>query len=106
MPTVKSLNWNIVNLERSLPDGLVVTSHWTLVGTEEGFTGSVYGAVTLLAKDPLDETFVAFEDITKTQAIEWTKEALGAETVAAHEAAVQAQIDAQKAPKTASGLPW
>ena len=100
------MNWQISTLERSLPDGLVITSHWRLTHTDEGFTGSVYGTVTLPEKDPADPTFVPFDQITEAQAIEWTKDAIGADTVAAHEANVLAQIEAQKNPTTASGTPW
>lgn len=98
--------WNIVDLQRSLPDNVVSTIHWTLTETDGDFSGSVYGSVGLEAKDPSDPTFVAFESLTKEQAIEWLKAALGEKTVAAHEAAVAAQIEAQKNPTTAAGLPW
>jgi hypothetical protein len=36
----------------------------------------------------------------------WVRTALGAEQLAAMEAAYDASIAEQKAPKTASGLPW
>jgi hypothetical protein len=100
------MNWQIATLTRSLPDGLVITSHWRLTHTDGEHTGSVYGTVTLPEKDPTDPSFVPFDQITEAQAIEWTKDAIGADTVAAHEAAVLAQIAAQQNPTSASGLPW
>ena len=100
------MQWQISTLERSLPDGLVLTTHWRLTHTDAGYTGSVYGTQTLPENDPTSPDFVPFEDITEAQAIEWTKAAMGEDTVAAHEANVLAQIEAQKNPTTATGTPW
>lgn len=98
--------WTISQLDRSLPDGVVLTAHWRCTGADGEFTGSVYGVQSFPAKDPADPAFVPYDQITEEQALGWTKAALGAETVAAHEAAVQGQIDALKNPTSATGVPW
>jgi hypothetical protein len=98
--------YKIVSLQRDLPAGLCTTSHWTATKTDGEFTASSYGSLGLPAKDPSDPTFVAYEDITEAQAIEWTLAAMGEETVAALESSLDAQIEAQKHPVQASGLPW
>ena len=104
-----TLTYKIANLERNTEDGGVITAHWTLTGEdvqgETTYTGSVYGSVGL-EYDAQDPDFVPFEALTEELVIGWVKEALGEETVAAHEANVQGQINDQKAPKTQSGLPW
>lgn len=100
------ITWNIEQLERSLPDGLVLTAHWRVTGVEGQYSGTVYGSLALPANDPTDPGFVPYEQITKEQAISWVKEAMGDEQVAAHEANIISQIEKQKAPATASGTPW
>ena len=101
-----ALTWVISTLERSLPDGLVLTAHWRLTGIAGNSAGSVYGAQAFPAKDPADPSFTPYESLTQAQVLGWVQEAMGADTVAAHEAHVQAQIDAQRNPVTATGLPW
>lgn len=97
---------NVVQLERHLSDGVVMTAHWTAAKTDGDYTASAYGSLGLSAKDPSDPTFVAYEDITEAQAIEWTLAAMGEEAVAALKASLDAQIEAQKHPVKASGTPW
>ena len=98
--------YKIVSLQRDLPAGLCTTAHWTASKTDGDYTASAYGSLGLPAKDPSDPTFVAYESITEAQAIEWTLAAMGEEAVAALEAGLDAQIEAQKNPVQASGTPW
>lgn len=100
------MQWTISQLDRSLPDGFVMTAHWRVSKTEGEASGSVYGTISFPAKDPADSGFVPYEQLTEAQVLGWVKEQMGEETVAAHEAAVQAQIDAQANPTTAAGVPW
>ena len=93
--------WNITQLERRISDGFVTTAHWTCSGVDGGFSGSAYGAIGLEGV-----VTTAYEDITEEQAIGWVKSAMGEETVAATEASVATQIEAQKNPVAASGTPW
>ncbi len=98
--------WTIPSLDRSLPDGLVLTAHWRVSDTQGTASGSVYGTVSFPAKDPQDPDFIPYDQLTEAQVIGWVKDVMGAEQVSAHEAAVQAQIEAQKNPSSASGVPW
>ena len=105
------MNIKIVTIERTLPDSVCTTVHWTATKTEPNgaggyYTASAYGSLGLPAKDPSDPTFVAYEDITEAQAIEWTLAAMGEEQVAQLEANLDSQIEAQKHPTQASGTPW
>lgn len=84
---------------------VVFTIHWTLIGQEAGFTGSVYGTagVTL---DP-DAPYTPYGDITEIQAISWVKDAMGLAQVADCEANVSAQINNQIVPQIITPpLPW
>jgi len=100
------MNLTIVSLDRNLPAGLCTVAHWTATKTDGDYTASAYGSLGLPAKDLSDPTFVAYEDITEAQAIEWVKDVMGEEQVAALEANLDGQIEAQKHPTQASGLPW
>lgn len=100
------MNWTISQLDRSLPDGVVMTAHWRVSKTDGNASGSVYGTISFPAKDPNDPTFVPYDQLTEAQVVQWVKDAMGANQVAAYEAAVQGQIDAQKNPTSAAGVPW
>jgi len=100
------MNWTISTLDHTLPDGCVTTAHWRVSKTDGAATGSVYGTISLPHKDHNDPTFIPYQDLTEAIVIGWVKDEMGADQVAAHEAAVQAQIDAQLNPTHASGLPW
>ena len=85
---------------------VVFTVHWTLVGTDGTYTGSVYGT----ASFEVDETkpdFLPFADLTLDKVIAWTKTVLGEEQVAAYEKSVADQIEAQINPTIVTPvLPW
>ena len=93
--------WKIVNMERDSATGFVNVVHWTCSDVDGDFSGSTYGSIGLEG-----ELVTPYEDLTEEVVIGWLHEAMGAETVAAHEAAVAAQIAEAKAPKVASGMPW
>lgn len=83
----------------------VVLSNFTISDTQDGLKGSVTYAVNLLPADA--SNFIPYADITQTEAIQWTQDALGVDRVAAMEAEVQKQIDAQKIPVPQPvPLPW
>jgi hypothetical protein len=84
----------------------VLTAHWRVSKTDSDASGSVYGTISFDAKDPSDPTFIPYANLTEAQVVGWLKEAMGADTVAAHEANVEAQIAAQKNPTQAAGVPW
>lgn len=100
------MQWTISQLERSLPDGVVMTAHWRVSDSDGAASGTVYGTISFPSKDPSDPTFVPYDQLTEAQVIDWVKDAMGAEQVAAHEASVAAQIDRQKNPTSAAGVPW
>jgi len=100
------MNIQIAQLERTLPDGCVQTIHWVATQTDGTFTASSYGSLGVPAKDPSDPTFIPFDSLTEEQVKQWVFNTMGEEQVAALEAGLQSQIDAQKNPVTATGLPW
>lgn len=100
------MDWNVSNLDYTLPECCVTTVHWRVSKTDGDASASVYGTISLPHKDHNAPDFIPYDNLTEAIVIGWVKEEMGADTVAAHEAAVQAQIDAQKNPTSSSGLPW
>jgi len=102
--------WDIVTLERKLPDGTVppdgqiYTIHYTVTHYAESESTGAYGSVGLGDPDPTN--FTPYDQITKDQAIEWVKDALGAEQVASIESSLEEQIQQKLNPTSASGVPW
>ena len=101
--------WNIVQMDAH-PEyegnaDVVFTVHWTVNAVDGEYTGYSYGTVGLTL-DP-EATYVPFADLTKEQVIGWVHAALGEEKVASIEAALLAEIEAQKNPTVVTPtLPW
>jgi hypothetical protein len=94
------INWKIANMERHLEGDIVYTVHWTASLQDEELNASSYGSVGLQAPE---EDIIPFEDLTEEIVVEWIKRALDAESI---ETALEAQIQLQKEPVSASGIPW
>ena len=91
--------WTINQLDRNTSDGFVTTVHYSVSKVDGEFSASTYGTVGFEAGTPA----TPFASLTKDQVIAWVKNKLGEATV---EAALTAQIEAQRNPVKASGLPW
>jgi hypothetical protein len=100
------MNWSISTLDHTLPECCVTTAHWRVSKTDGAASASVYGTISLPHKDHNAPDFIPYADLTEAQVVQWVKDEMGGNQVAAHEAAVQAQIDAQKNPTSAAGVPW
>jgi len=84
-------------------DGFVYTAHYTINSTDGTYNAGAYGSIGFERPEKL----IAFADLTKDTVIGWVKEAIGgADKVAEIEAALQVQLDEQKAPTKANGVPW
>lgn len=97
-------SWNIANLERTLSDGIVYTVHYTIDAFDGSYRSGAYGSIGL--EPPEEEDAVPYGDLTKDIVTEWVLDKLGEEKVAEVEAALQSQIDEQKAPTKGAGVPW
>lgn len=96
--------WKISNLDRDTADGFVRVVHWNASQTDGDFTASTYSTVSFTKEDGIN--YVPYADLTEAAVVEWVKGSLGADGVAAVDAALAAQIAEQKAPKVATGTPW
>ena len=103
--------WQISQIERTLADGGVVVCHWRANASET--VGEGDDAVTYLATnygtagftpDPESPDWVAYDDITEDLALSWCFDnGVDKDSI---EASLQANIDLQKNPTQASGVPW
>jgi hypothetical protein len=91
--------YSIVQLDRLTSTGYVTTVHYNVTKVDGDFTASTYGTIGFTGDTP--ET--PFASLTEAQVIAWVKDKLGEEVV---EAALAAQIEAQRNPVQASGMPW
>ena len=97
-----TFTWNIANLERETSDGYVCTVHYTVNAADGTYSAGAYGSLGL----ERGGTLVPFADLTEEAVVGWIKEKLTAEKVTEIKAALQAQLDEQRQPTKAGGLPW
>ena len=99
-----TFTWGINTLERETDDGFVFTAHYTIdaLSNDGVYRSGAYGSIGFERPDNL----IPYADLTEEIVIGWVKEGLGDEKVAEVEAALQAQIDEQRNPTKANGVPW
>ncbi len=94
--------WTIANLERNLADGGVTVAHWRVTEVDGDYTASSYGTVGFTPDASADD-FVAYDSLTEATVLGWVQAEVDQD---ATEAALTANIEAQKNPVTADGMPW
>ena len=94
--------WTISTLERELSDGGVVVAHWRATAVDGDFSASNYGTCGF-TPDPSASGFIAYDSLTEADVIGWVQAELDQDAI---EASLSANIEAQKNPTQASGVPW
>jgi hypothetical protein len=103
LPTTE-YTWGIAQMERHTADGIVITVHYTVAASDGTYSSSAYGSIGL--EQPEGEV-IPYADLTPELVIGWVQEKLGGEEkVDKIQAALQSQIDQQRTPTTAQGMPW
>jgi hypothetical protein len=97
-----TFTWAIAQLERETADGFVFTAHYTVDAKDDTYSAGAYGSIGF----ERPENLIPFADLTPEIVVTWVQHALTGEKVAEIEAALQAQLDQQRNPTTAAGLPW
>jgi hypothetical protein len=92
--------WTISQLDRKTADGFVTTAHWTCNAVDGEHTASIYSTCSWEDGTPT----IPYDQLTQETVLNWVW-ANGVDKTAT-EAALAAQIEAQKNPVTAQGLPW
>lgn len=96
--------WKISNLDRDTDSGFVRVVHWNASQVDGEHTASTYSTASFTKEDGIN--YVPYASLTEAAVVQWVKDSLGSDGVAAVDAALAANIADQKAPKVASGTPW
>jgi hypothetical protein len=91
--------WTISQLDRKTADGFVTTAHWQATAVDGEHTASIYS--TCSWEDGTVNT--PYDQLTQETVLGWVWESVDK---TATEAALAAQIEAQKNPVTSTGTPW
>lgn len=97
------MNWTISLLERELADDGVIVAHWRATDVDGDYSASSYGTCGF-SPDASDPAFIAYDSLTEDIVLQWCwdngvdKDAI--------EASLAANIESQKNPVSASGVPW
>ena len=92
--------WTITQCDRLTADNFITTAHWTATAVDGDFTASIYSTCSWAAGTPT----IPYDQVTEAEVLAWCW-ASGVDKDAT-EAALAAQIEAQKNPVTATGTPW
>lgn len=95
--------WLIKELDRNVEDGFVHTVFYCCQCFADSNVCTVYGSVQL--ERPTD-ALIPYELLTEQQVVQWVKDKLGAESVQAIEADLQAKLNELIAPTSLKGVPW
>ena len=98
--------WIIAQLERNTADGGVIVAHWQVTEKETvgdvTYSASSYGTCGF-TPDPTSSDYIAYADLTEADVIDWVQAVVDQDAI---EARLQANIDVQITPTTATGTPW
>jgi hypothetical protein len=94
-----TITWGITTLDRKTADGFVTTAHWQATAVDGEHTASIYS--TCSWEDGTVNT--PYDQLTQETVLGWVWESVDK---TATEAALAAQIEAQKNPVTSTGVPW
>ena len=103
--------WTISTLERELSDGGVIVAHWRATDSETVGTGDeavTYSATSYgtcgFTYDASSPDFTPYDQLTQDQVLGWCwNDGVDKD---ATEASLAANINDQKNPTTADGVPW
>ena len=102
------ITWQITNTNSDASTGYIKSANWVCTKSEGDLSTSITGDVWFTEPDESDpESFgVPYADVTEENAIAWTKEKLGADSVANIELTAGRNLEAMKTPAQQDGLPW
>jgi hypothetical protein len=99
-----TFEWGVAQMERHTADGIIFTVHYTVAASDGTYASSAYGSIGL---EQPEGDVIPFAELTPEIVIGWVQAKLGGtEKVDEIQAALQAQIDQQRTPTTAQGMPW
>jgi hypothetical protein len=93
------ITWNISQLDRQTSDGFVTTAHWQANATNGDYSASVYSTCGWSE----GTATIPYASLTKDAVLAWVWESVDKDAV---ETSLLAQIELQKNPIKATGVPW
>ena len=95
-----TITWVINQTDYITADGFITTAHWTAVANDGDYSAAIYATCSWAPGQPT----IPYAQVTEQQVLDWCW-ASGVDKDAT-EAALAEQIEAQKNPVSATGLPW
>ena len=95
-----TITWTITQCDRLTSDGFITTAHWTCSAVDGDYSASSYGTCGFAAGTPT----IPYDQVTEAEVLNWCW-ANGVDKDAV-EANLAANIDLQKNPVIAAGVPW
>jgi hypothetical protein len=92
--------WTITQTDYLVADGFITTAHWTATAVDGTYTAGSYGSCGFAAATPA----IPYASVTEAEVLDWCW-ANGVDKDAT-EASLAQQIELQKNPVTAAGVPW
>ena len=93
-------NWVITQTNYETANGFITQAHWTCLAVDGNYTASVYSTCSWQPGTPT----IPYADVTMQEVLDWCW-ASGVNKDAT-EAALAQNIELQKNPVTAAGVPW
>lgn len=94
-----TITWTVTNTDRLTSDGFITTAHWTASAVDGEYSASIYSTCSWTGTPS-----IPYAQVTEQEVLNWCWSS-GADKEAT-EAALAAQIELQKNPVTATGVPW
>ena len=92
--------WTITQTDYETANGFIFTAHWTATQVDEGYTASIWSTCSWQPGTPT----IPYDSVTMQEVLDWCW--AGGVDKDATEASLLAQIELQKNPVTAPGVPW
>ena len=95
-----TFKWAITVTDYLVSDGFITTAHWTATAVDGNYSASAYSTCGFAEATPT----IPYASVTEQDVLDWIW-ANGVDKDAT-EASLASQIELQKNPVTATGVPW
>ena len=93
-------NWNISQTDYETANGFIITAHWQCTAVDGEFSASIYSTSSWPSGTPT----IPYAEVTMAEVLDWIW--VNGVDKDATEESLATQIEAQKNPVTAAGVPW